>query len=966
MDSLYCRRTALGLVCRASDFERKRENSIAHINVRKPWYQRLTLLTVLGLCGFAKPCLALESQLAAPVNEFMASTPPDLKACESKDFQQVLVAKADNRTISAKAVWLNSRLIQWAGKSSDLKPTSRFKLVGSPNAQLVAQDGQALRGVSNSISLAISNEVLNPELAARFKFVSQGLLLALPAGQHEQLRQLLRQEVLLVHEDENGRLIEAIRLQQAAALDDLNQTATKETLGAQVAPDGTHFSLWAPTAQRVVVCLFARSDGVASAVLPMQLDTQSGIWRAHAKSGLKQAPDWYYQYVVDVIVPSIGLVRNIVTDPYSVSLSANSRRSLALDLDAPNLQIEGWQTTPAPQIKNQTDMSVYELHVRDFSINDTSVPANYRGKFMAFTVKNSAGMRHLQALAKAGLSDIHLLPVFDIASVPEEACITPTIDKRRAKRPAGTEQRDIVAATAANDCFNWGYDPFHFNAPEGSYATNAADGKRRIIEFRKMVQSLHQAGLRVGMDVVYNHTSAAGQKAHSVLDRIVPGYYHRLNAVGEVEQSTCCDNTATENLMMGKLMLDSVVLWAKHYKIDSFRFDLMAHQPRDVMEALQVRLKKETGRTIQLLGEGWNFGEVANGARFVQASQLSLNGSNIATFSDRARDAIRGGGPSDSGAALLQRNGYVSGLDDTGAQRLALLKAADMVRVGLAGSLRQYAFQTFDGSTKSLAEIDYNGQPAGYVSQPSEVVNYVENHDNQTLFDVLAYKLPGNTSKADRARRQMLASAFTALSQGIAYFHAGQDILRSKSLDRNSYDSGDWFNRLDWRYQDNYFATGLPPQKENAATEAVMRELLSNELIKPSPAEIAWSREAFLDLLRIRASTPLFRLPSTEDIRARLRFDNLGATQNGKVIAMHLDGNQLEAANFKEVMVLFNVASETQTIEVSSEQQKKYLLHPVHLREKAADQRVKQFARYSAETGSFQLPPLSLVVFVVR
>jgi pullulanase len=963
---LYCRRTALGLVCRSSDFESNRENSIAHINIIKPWYQRLTLLTVLGLCGLAKPCLALEARISAPVSELIASAPPDLKACESKDVQQVLVAKTDTRTISAKAVWLNSRLIQWAGKSTDLTPTSRFKLVASPNAQLVAQDGQALRGVSNSVPLAISNEALNPAMAARFKFVPQGLLLALPAGQQEQLRQLLRQEVLLVHEDENGRLIEATRLQQAAVLDDLYSTAADQTLGAQVVAGATHFTLWAPTAQRVVVCLFARNEGVASAVLPMQLDEQSGIWRTHAKSHLRKAPEWYYQYLVDVIVPGIGLVRNTVTDPYSVSLGANSRRSFAVDLDAPNLQIKGWQTTPAPQIRNQTDMSVYELHVRDFSINDASVPANYRGKFMAFTVKNSAGMRHLQALAKAGLSDIHLLPVFDIASVPEEGCISPQMDKRQAKRPDGSGQRDTVAPTAASDCFNWGYDPFHFNAPEGSYATSAADGKRRIIEFRKMVHALHQSGLRVGMDVVYNHTAAAGQKAHSVLDRIVPGYYHRLNALGEVEQSTCCDNTATENLMMGKLMLDSVVLWAKHYKIDSFRFDLMAHQPRDVMEALQVRLKKETGRAIQLLGEGWNFGEIANGARFVQASQLSLNGSNIATFSDRARDAIRGGGPSDSGAALLQRNGYVSGLDEAGAQRLALLKAADMVRVGLAGSLRQFTFQTFDGSTKSLAEIDYNGQPAGYVSQPSEVVNYVENHDNQTLFDLLAYKLPSNTSKADRARRQMLASAFTALSQGIAYFHAGQDILRSKSLDRNSYDSGDWFNRIDWTYRDNYFATGLPPQKENAANETVMRELLSNALIKPSSAEIVWSREAFLDLLRIRASTSLFRLPNTEDIRARLRFDNLGSTQNGKVIAMHLDGNQLEGANFREVMVLFNVASDTQTIEVASEQQKKYLLHPVHLREKAADQRVKQLARYNAETGSFQLPPLSLVVFVVR
>ena len=177
-----------------------------------------------------------------------------------------------------------------------------------------------------------------------------------------------------------------------------------------------------------------------------------------------------------------------------------------------------------------------------------------------------------------------------------------------------------------------------------------------------MVMALHAAGLRVGMDVVYNHTSNAGQHAQSVLDRIVPGYYHRLNDQGVIERSTCCDNTATENLMMGKLMVDSVELWAKHYRIDSFRFDLMAHQPRAVMEALQTRVNKATGRHVNLIGEGWNFGEVANGARFVQASQLSLNGSGIGTFSDRGRDAVRGGSAGDNGDAQIRNQGYINGL----------------------------------------------------------------------------------------------------------------------------------------------------------------------------------------------------------------------------------------------------------------------------------------------------------------
>ncbi|MDO9192470.1 MAG: DUF3372 domain-containing protein, partial [Undibacterium sp.] len=434
-------------------------------------------------------------------------------------------------------------------------------------------------------------------------------------------------------------------------------------------------------------------------------------------------------------------------------------------------------------------------------------------------------------------------------------------------------QQAAVTAAAQQDCFNWGYDPFHYSAPEGSYASDAADGARRIIEFRQMVMALHKAGLRVGMDVVYNHTDGTGQKASSVLDRIVPGYYHRLNAAGAIEQSTCtpCGNTATENIMMGKLMVDSVLLWAKEYKIDSFRFDLMAHQPRAVMEELQGRLKTQTGRDIQLIGEGWNFGEVADGARFVQASQLSLNGSGIGTFSDRSRDAVRGGGAADSGNSVVTQKGYINGLANTGQPVTDLLKAADMVRVGLAGSLRDYVMTTYDGSTKTLKEINYSGQPAGYVCQPGEVVNYVENHDNQTLFDINVYKLPLDTSREDRARVQMLGAATTAFSQGVAYFHAGLDVLRSKSLDRNSYNSGDWFNRIDWTYQDNYFATGLPPKSDNGEAYVMMQPLLANPLIKPGSADIRLARDMFRDLLKIRASSSLFHMRTSAEVQQRLR-----------------------------------------------------------------------------------------------
>jgi pullulanase-type alpha-1,6-glucosidase len=450
---------------------------------------------------------------------------------------------------------------------------------------------------------------------------------------------------------------------------------------------------------------------------------------------------------------------------------------------------------------------------------------------------------------------------------------------------------------------------------------------------------------------------------------VVPGYYHRLNATGGIERSTCCDNTATENLMMGKLMIDSVALWATQYKIDSFRFDLMGHQPRAVMERLQQKVNAAAGHPVQLLGEGWNFGEVANGARFVQASQLSLNGSGIGTFNDRTRDAVRGGSAGDSGEALFARQGWINGLvydpnahagkhDDT-----ELLRAADMVRAGLAGSLRSYQLQTFDDRLVPLERIDYGGQPAGYASEPLEVVNYVENHDNQTLFDNNVFKLPASTSSQDRARVQVLAMAVDAFAQGIAYFHAGIDVLRSKSLDRNSFNSGDWFNRLDWTYRDNYFGTGLPPAEDNGKDYALLKPLLANPGFKPTPADIAFTRDAFRDLLAVRASSTLFRLPTAAEVRRRLRFFNTGSIQNPTVVAASLNGEGYPGAAFKGITYFINVDKVGHTVTDEQAAGKALRLHPVFLAPDVADKRATQ-ASFDPATGSFSIPPRTAVVFV--
>ena len=877
------------------------------------------------------------------------------RAADLDDCNAEVPTPAAGARALAEAYFLDARVLQWPGLV--LKAGERVVLHHARVASLRALVGEAVAGSDGGLLLSPSAAAL-PE---RFRFIGQGLRLVVPAD--VDLKELLREQLLLVHEAADGRVIAATGLQLPGALDALYAAAEQVAdLGAHPTRTQTGFAVWAPTAQRVQLCRHATAQGPAVSVEPMQFDRATGVWRATVPGDLSGRA---YRYLVDVVTPTHGLVRNVVTDPYSVALTADSRLSVVADLASPALKPAGWDRAPRPsRVKAATDQIIYELHVRDFSASDASVRPAWRGKYLAFTEARSDGMKHLSALARAGLTDVHLLPVFDLASVPERGCKTPVVPQAA---PDSEAQQAAVMAVAADDCFNWGYDPWHFNAPEGSYAT---DPLRRVVEFRQMVLALHRAGLRVGMDMVYNHMAAAGQHPKSVLDRLVPGYYHRLDAKGQIERSTCCDNTATEHRMMAKLMIDSAALWVREYKIDSMRFDLMGHQPREAMERLQRRVDAQAGRPVQLLGEGWNFGEVANGARFVQASQLSLNGSGIGAFSDRARDAARGGGAGEGGDASVRNQGWLNGLvyapNALGGGRSPedLLHAADMIRVGLAGSVRSVELTTWRGERRRLDAIAYGDQPAGFASEPGEVVNYVENHDNQTLFDVNALKLPLATSREDRARVQMLGAALVAFSQGVAYFHAGQDILRSKSLDRNSYDSGDWFNRLDWRYQTNHFGTGLPPRQDNFGADgrdwALAKERLADPAIAPGPAEIAWARDVFRDLLRIRATTPLLRLRTAADIKARLSFPASGPGQNPTLLALRLDGQGL--AGQRAVLALINVAPTAQSLSLPQEAGAKWVLHPVQ--RQGADARVRRDARFAE--GRFDVPARSAAVFVLN
>jgi pullulanase len=864
-------------------------------------------------------------------------------------------------TTDARAFWLDKQLIQWPRVDS----AGVVKLYHSARGQILAPKDGAVTGADGFLTLDAFGGSVPAAAAQRFKWIGNGAAFAVNAADVPRLSALHQGQLVLVQENAAGQVQNATTAQNPGALDDLySAAATVADLGAIASGGRTQFKLWAPTAQRVTLYTYPNPSAKPVSQDALVFDAATGVWSVTANGHLEGR---YYRFAVEVFVRGVGVVRNLVTDPYSLSLSADSARSYIADLNSPSLKPPGWDASAPPTtVAGSPDMSIYELHVRDFSANDPTVSAAHRGKYLAFTEGGSNGMKHLKALAAAGLTDVHLLPVFDIASVPEVSCTTPTIPTAT---PDAPDQQAAVAAGAGGDCFNWGYDPWHFTAPDGAYASDADHGAVRIKEFRAMVQALNDAGLRVGMDVVYNHTTASGQNDRSVLDRVVPGYYHRYDDVGGIERSTCCDNTATENLMMGKLMIDSTIVWARDYKVSSFRFDLMGHQPRAVMQDLKVKVKTAAGRDVQLLGEGWNFGEVESGRRFVQATLYSLNGSGIGAFNPWVRDAVRGGGPFTNGEGLVSEQGWINGLWFDKNEKAPgwvskndLMWRGDLIKSALAGAIRSFEITTHWDARVRLENLD----GSGYASQPSEVVNYVENHDNQTLFDNNVFKLPQGTSKADRARVQMLGAAIVAFSQGTPYFHAGIDTLRSKSLDRNSYDAGDWFNRLDWSYADNFFGTGLPRQSDNADNWGVMRPFLQNAAaIKPAPGDIAWTRDVFRDLLKIRASTPLLRLKTADDIKQRLSFLNTGSAQVPTVLVGHLDGKGYPGANFKELVYLINADKVAQSVTVGALAGKAYVLHPVHSAPGAADARAAS-ATFAPSSGSFSVPARTAVAFVLN
>ena len=822
----------------------------------------------------------------------------------------------------AKAQWVRRGLVAWDVPDPD---TRRYRLHWSRDGDLAVgavdavDTGAGAVVGGSSLPLTYDPSGLPDDVLSDFPQLVDYKAFRLRSADLRKVPGILTGRLAVASYSPGGSLHDATGVQIPGVLDDV-YAATDRALGVTWKHGKPTLRVWAPTAQDVKLRVWL---GPSSTKVAMTRKVD-GTWTV---SGPRSWHGAQYLYDVRVWSPAASaVVRNRVTDPYSVGLTTNSTRSLMIDLSDPMLAPPGWSSLRPPPIAQPVDRNIYELHIRDFSFGDDTVPAAHRGTYLAFTHPRSAGMTHLRSLADAGLNTVHLLPAFDIATIEER--------RHMQQEPAGelasygadsTEQQVRVGAVRASDGFNWGYDPFHYSTPEGSYATDPS-GAERTMEFRRMVQDINGVGLQVVMDVVYNHTAASGQAAVSVLDKIVPGYYHRLSDTGEVETSTCCANTATEHAMMGKLMIDSVLTWARDYKVNGFRFDLMGHHSKQNMLDLRVALDGLTlandgvdGRSIYLYGEGWNFGEVADDALFSQATQANLAGTGIGTFTDRLRDAVRGGGPFDEDPRI---QGFGSGLftDPNGAdvngspseQVARLLHAQDLIKLGLAGNLADFSFRDSMGDTVIGRNLDFNGQPAGYAADPSETVTYVDAHDNETLFDALAYKLPVGTSMSDRVRMNTLSLSTVALSQGVVFWHAGTDLLRSKSLDRNSYDSGDWFNRIDWTGRSNTFGSGLPLEAENSVKWSFMRPLLSDVSLKPGPADMAAAARGAQDLLRMRMSTRLFRLGSPGAVHDKVSF--LDAPPG--VIGMLIDDTVGSSADplLDAVLVIFNATPASVTV----------------------------------------------------
>lgn len=553
-------------------------------------------------------------------------------------------------------------------------------------------------------------------------------------------------------------------------------------LGNTYTPQHTKFRLWAPTASEAKLVTYKNWNDKIGAEINMQ-QGEKGTWTAELKGNQKGL---FYTYKVKISDKWTEAV-----DPYVRAASVNGDKGAVVNLEETNPK--KWKANKKPKLKNPEDAIIYELHVRDFSIQPES-GIKQKGKYLGVTEKGTkgpegvkTGLDHIKDL---GVTHVQFLPIFDYASVNEETLNEPQ--------------------------YNWGYDPKNFNVPEGSYSTNPYEPTVRITELKQMVQTLHDNNLRVVMDVVYNHMYNA---AESNFHKLVPGYYYRYNEDGTFANGTGVGNdTASERKMMRKFMIDSVTYWAKEYNLDGFRFDLMGIHDYETMNEIRKAVN-QIDPSIILHGEGWDLNTPL-------AAELKANQKNaekmkrIAHFNDNIRDGLKGS------VFEEKENGFINGKENM----------EDRIKKGIT------------------AGIDYDTNSSTY-QDPEQVLTYVEAHDNHTLWDKLELTNPGDS---DEVRTQMhkLSSSILLTSQGIPFLHAGQEFMRTKYGDHNSYKSPDSINQMDW----------------------LRRATFNNEV------------DYMKGLIELRKKYSAFRMTSAEQIKTHVSF--IDAPKN--TVAYIIEGNKHE------------------------------------------------------------------------
>ena len=602
-------------------------------------------------------------------------------------------------------------------------------------------------------------------------------------------------------------------------------------LGAIYSKDKCKFILWAPTAENVQLALYGDNgydfDCEAKEVYTMSKGI-NGTWIVEINGDFNGQ---FYNYLIN-----INEKISEVVDPYAKAVGVNGNRGMVIDLNTTNP--EGWEKDTKPELKSATDSIIYEAHVRDLSIDETSGISNeYKGKFKALTIWDSCipgttvktVVNHIKDM---GFTHIHLLPAFDFGS----------IDENKLEQPQ----------------FNWGYDPKNYNVPEGSYSTNPYLGDVRIKEFKEMVKALHEAGIRVVMDVVYNHT----YNLDSCLNNAVPGYYYRQDENGEYSDASACGNeTASERYMFRRYMVDSVVYWAKEYHIDGFRFDLMGIHDIETMKLIREELNK-IDSSIIMYGEGWTGGPspLKEELAALKKNTYKFDKLQIAAFSDDCRDGVKGH------VFYDEETGFVNGKD------------------GLEETIKFAVVASTHHKDIDKENIVYSNE--FWANEPYQTINYASAHDNYTLWDKLQISTPNCTEEELIAMNKLIAGIILT-SQGISFVHAGEEMARTKEdeegkLVENSFESSDKVNKIYWDRKVKY------------------KDLF----------------EYYKGLISLRKEYKAFRMNTNEEIKENIHFLKKGVNfSENNLVAYIIDAKNIDI-KCEKIAVIINANNKDVDVEL--------------------------------------------------